>query len=648
MKRLFTYVLLVLSISTHAAERPNILWIVSEDNGPHMGCYGDALAVTPNLDALAARGVIYKNAWSTVPVCAPARTAIITGMYPSSLGAEHMRSMALLPEDVKLYPELLRAAGYYCTNNAKEDYNVPKPEGTWDVSSRQGHWKNRTEGQPFFAVFNLGVTHESQIRKHPHDAVQDPAKMVLPAYYPDTPETRRDWAQYYDKMTMMDAQAGRLLQELEDAGLMDDTIILYYGDHGVGLPRGKRSTCNSGLQVPLIAVVPDKFKHLMPQDYVAGGESTRLVGFVDLAPTLLTLAGADVPANMQGQPFLGAKNLPEKKYLFGLRGRMDERVDFVRAVRDKRYVYVRNYMPHLPHLQHVAYMYQTPTTQAWDAAYRAGTLSEESAYFFGRRDSERLYDLEADPDEMHSLVDSPEHAEVLERMRGALKRIQLETRDTGFIPEPDMRMLYADEVFREFALDDDKYPLELILDVAERATREEPDVELLNELDNAHPVVRYWALMSILTRATANVEFPPEELAEGDEPNSAFKLYSRKRILNPNVKLNVLEAMLDDESTAVRIASAELLAEYGSERQQSRALQVLLELSNVDEYHVQVATSALNAIDRLDGLAAPTGAEVEVLPVNGDNVPGRNRMYVIDLKAAIAKNLLPFFQEKER
>lgn len=629
---------LVICISAFSDDRPNFLWISSEDNGPHMGCYGDEGARTPNLDGLAARGMIYRNAWSTVPVCAPARTAIITGMYPSSIGAEHMRSTAQLPEHIKLFPHYLREAGYYCTNAAKEDYNVPKPEGVWDVSSGKGHWKNRGEGQPFFAVFNLNVTHESQIRKRPHEAVHDPNALTPPPYYPDTPEVRQDWAQYYDKMTTMDQQAGVLLRELDDAGLMEDTIILYWGDHGVGLPRGKRSVCDSGLRVPLIAYIPEKFKHLMPQDYVPGGESKRLVGFVDLAPTMLQLAGVDVPDHMQGRPFLGATELPEKKYLYGLRGRMDERIDFVRAVRDERYVYVRNYMPHLSHLQHVAYMYQTPTTQVWDAAYRAGTLPAESAYFFGRRDSERLYDLENDPHEMHSLVNSPEHADVLMRMRAKLKETILETRDLGFLPEPDMRTRYDDAILRDVALDDAEYPLELILDMADRATQEEPDIELLNQLGHTHSLVRHWALMSIVTRTTANVEYPPEERAEGEAPTSAFTLYSRTRILDPNVKLSVLEGLLDDDSTATRISSAELLAEYGGERQKARALDVLIELSNVDEYHVQIATAALNAIDHLGVNARPLAEAVAALPVKGDNVPGRNRMYIIDLKEAIADN----------
>jgi uncharacterized sulfatase len=214
-----------------AAERPNILWLTSEDHGPEMGCYGDQLARTPNVDALAAKGMLFKRAWSTAPVCAPARTAIISGVYPSSSGGLHMRSMVSLPEGMKLYPQYLREAGYYCTNNSKTDYNVRAPRTLWDESSGKATWKNRGEGQPFFAIFNSTKSHESQIRTRPHTQITRPADVRVPAYHPDTPEVREDWAQYYDKVSEADADAGRHLQELAAAGLADETIVFYYGDY---------------------------------------------------------------------------------------------------------------------------------------------------------------------------------------------------------------------------------------------------------------------------------------------------------------------------------------------------------------------------------------------------------------------------------
>ena len=220
-----------------------------------MGAYGDSFADTPNLDALAERGMRYNKAWSNAPVCAPARTTIISGLFPTATGSQHMRSRTRLPDGFRFFPQLLRQAGYYTSNNAKEDYNLEKPGPVWDESSREAHWRNRSHGQPFFAVFNVGLTHESQIRLRPHTPVHDPAGVALPAYYPDTPEVRQDWAQYYDKMTEMDAVMGQRLAELEADGLADSTIVFYWGDHGIGLPRGKRTALDSGLRVPLIVSI---------------------------------------------------------------------------------------------------------------------------------------------------------------------------------------------------------------------------------------------------------------------------------------------------------------------------------------------------------------------------------------------------------
>ncbi|MFP6903014.1 MAG: sulfatase, partial [Verrucomicrobiia bacterium] len=284
----------VLAVQAFAEQKlPNILWITSEDNGPHLGCYGDEYAKTPQLDALAGRGMIYLNAWSTAPVCAAARTTLISGLYPPSTGAEHMRSSTRLPEGFLMYPQYLRAAGYYCTNSSKEDFNLVKAGQVWDAGGRKAHWKNRPRGQPFFAIFNHTISHESQIRNAipKVNVIHDPKKVRVPAYHPDTPEVRKDWAQYYDRITMMDARAGQNLKELAEAGLAEDTIVFYYGDHGSGMPRSKRWPYNSGLRVPLILFVPEKWKHLAPSDYKAGGRSDRLVGFIDFAPTLLSLAG---------------------------------------------------------------------------------------------------------------------------------------------------------------------------------------------------------------------------------------------------------------------------------------------------------------------------------------------------------------------
>jgi len=345
---LASILVLVFYVNLTAGELPDILWITCEDIGPHLGCYGDGYATTPNLDALAAKGMRYTNAISNAPVCAVARTTIISGIYPPSIGADHMRSLVNLPKDFRMFPHFLRDAGYYATNNSKEDYNLEKTGRVWDVSSRNAHWKTRKQGQPFFAVFNLTISHESQIRNKIEESnrIHDPARARVPAYHPDTPEVRRDWAQYYDRITMMDREAGDNLQQLQKAGLSDNTIIFFYSDHGSGMPRSKRSACNSGLNVPFIVYFPEKWRHLAPKDYQPGGASDRLISFIDLAPTVLSLAEIKPPEWMQGAPFCGKYEALEPEFSFGFRGRMDERYDLVRSVRDKRYMYVRNYMPH--------------------------------------------------------------------------------------------------------------------------------------------------------------------------------------------------------------------------------------------------------------------------------------------------------------
>ena len=582
-----------------APARPNILWITSEDNGPHLGCYGDRYADTPNLDRLAARSLLYLHAWSNAPVCAPARTAIITGMYPASTGSQHMRSMTRLPAGIKMFPQYLRAAGYYCTNNRKEDYNLQKPGQVWDESSRQAHWKNRQPGQPFFAIFNHTVSHESQIRRRPHTPVHDPAKVRVPAYHPDTPEVRRDWAQYYDKMTEMDALVGQNLKELEEAGLADDTIVFYYGDHGSGMPRSKRWPYNSGLRVPLLVHIPAKFKRLQSREYAAGGKTDRLAAFVDLAPTVLSLAGIKPPKHMQGKAFLGEYEAAPKRFLHGFRGRMDERYDMVRSVRDQRYIYIRNYMPHKIYGQHIAYMFQTPTTRVWKRLHDEGKLTPEQSRFWERKPAEELYDLRSDPDEVRNLADSPRHQRILKRLRKAQREHALNIRDLGFLPEDEIHARSQASTPYEYGHDRQAYPLEKITAAAELATSPEADAqgELRQALKADDGAVRYWAAMGFLIRGKGAVD---------------------KSIGN-------LREALCDDAPSVRIVVAEILARYGGADDREAALKTLLQLANVEKSGVYLAMAALNALDSLDGRAAGVVAQIQALPKTAPGVHQRMR-----------------------
>lgn len=585
--------------------RPNVLWITSEDNGPHFGCYGDAYADTPNIDRLAARGLAYLHCWSTAPVCAPARTALISGLYPPSTGSEHMRSMAQLPDGFGMYPQYLRRAGYYCTNNSKEDYNLEKPGQVWDESSPRAHWKNRRPGQPFFAVFNITVSHESQIRKRPHTAVHDAARVRLPSYHPDTPEARQDWAQYHDKLTEMDALAGAFLREIDDAGLAADTIVFYFGDHGPGMPRSKRWPYNSGLHVPLVVSIPEKFRHLAPRDYVAGGQTDRLVGFIDLAPTLLSLCRVQPPEHFQGHAFLGPYAAPPQPYIYAFRGRMDERYDMVRSVRDERYLYIRNYMPHQIYGQYVAYMFQTPTTRIWKELYDAGQLTPPRTFFWETKPAEELYDLAHDPDEVRNLADSPLYQETLRRFRRAQRDQTLRIRDVGFLPEHEIHARAEGSTPYEMGHDETRYPLERILQTAEQAASLDPAAldELQLALRDQDSAVRYWSALGLLMRGSQGV--------------------TRAR--------TALGAALRDSSPSVRVIAAQALGQYGNRAESAAAVEVLLDAARLDEHGIYVAMLALNALDALDHRAAFAHQTIAALPRQHETVDRRMRSYVDNL-----------------
>jgi len=570
------------------APRPNILWITCEDTGPDLHFCGNEYSVTPNLDQFAARGSAYLNAWSNAPVCAPARTTIISGMYPPSTGSEHMRSMIKLPVGAQLFPALLRESGYYCTNNAKEDYNLEKPAGTWDESSRQAHYRKRAAGQPFFSVFNFETTHESQIRRRPHTLVHDPAKVRVPAYHPDTPEVRHDWAQYYDNITTMDGQAGKLLADLKQDGLADDTIVFFYGDHGSGMPRSKRWPYNSGLNVSIVVSIPQRFRHLAPKGYVEGGRNNRLVGFVDLAPTVLSLAGIQPRAYHQGQAFLGSYEAQPRAYSYGFRGRMDERYDCVRSVRDQRYVYVRNYMPHKIYGQHLSYMWETPTTRVWERMYKEGKLNAAQKKFWETKPAEELYDLQMDRDEVNNLAASTQHKAVIERFRKAHREHELRIRDIGLLPENEIH-----------SRDRAAVPMETLVDAAEMASSLKPESipgleKLLKDKDSA---IRYWGAMGLLMRGADAVK---------------------------QCHAALLRA-LEDVASSVRIAAAEALARFGNDDDLNRAMGTIVPLCDPVKNGAYVAMQALNVVDSAGAKARPWAAQVLAFADADPNAPERVR-----------------------
>ncbi|WP_209330143.1 sulfatase family protein [Lunatimonas salinarum] len=487
---------------------PNILWITSEDNSPFAGCYGDDFATTPNMDKLAAEGFLYTHAYANAPVCAPTRNTIITGVYANSGGHEHMRSYYDKSSVVKLYPEYLREAGYYCTNNQKEDFNI-NPDMTknvWDELGKEAHYKNRPEGKPFFAIFNATISHESSI--HDRTPVEDlrhrPEDVTLPPYHPDTPDMRHDWAQYYDKIEDMDTWMGGVLRELEESGEKENTIIFYYGDHGGVLARSKRFVYESGTRVPFIVYIPEKYKHLYPAE-VPGSKVDRLISFVDLVPTLLSIIGIDIPEYLQGHAFLGQQKTEDPEYAYMFRGRMDERYDMSRAVRDQKYRYIKNYMPYRIYGQYIDYLWRAPSIRSWEAAYQAGECDSVQSIFWNTKPVEELYDTENDPWEVRNLALDPDYKDVLNRMRAANRDWVLGINDAGFIPEGTLVDLTEGLSPYDYMRSGEVDLLQLV-DAAEYVTNPSPDLQkLIKMLESPDPALCYWGATGLLILGQAGL-----------------------------------------------------------------------------------------------------------------------------------------------
>jgi uncharacterized sulfatase len=453
-------VLLTLALAppVPAAERPNIVFLTCEDISPNLGCYGDPDAITPNLDRLAAQGARFTRAFSHSPVCAPTRSGIITGMYPTTMGSHHMRSK--LTKAPPLFTDYLKKAGYTVCWPAgggigKTDFNFDPPKGWADVTD---DWTKKPEvlKPPFFAVYNITVTHESQARAtrfqyakntarlKPNER-RDPNKVRLPPYYPDTWAVRDCVATYHDNITAMDYVVGDVLKVLDDNKLGENTVVIFYGDHGAGLSRAKRWPYDSGLRVPFLVRWPGQVR--------PGSVREDLTCFLDLAPTALALAGAEVPPHMQGRVFLGEKARPAPKYVFAARDRMDETYDRIRSVRGERYRYVRNFHPELPYMQYINYMDEMPIMRDWRRLAFEGKLNPTQMLFMSRtKPEEELYDLDADPHEVKNLAGDPAHQPVLKEMRAALDKWMIDTKDLGEVPEKELikRGLVRDVLSTEY------------------------------------------------------------------------------------------------------------------------------------------------------------------------------------------------------
>jgi len=584
----------LLSSARALEPRPNILWITTEDMSPDLGCYGDAYARTPNIDKLAAQSIRHTRAFAESPMCAPSRSALITGMHTGPLGTSQMRSNHRIPQPYRGFPAWLREAGYYCTNNEKTDYNLGNDAAmirdAWDESSKKAHWRNRPAGKPFFAVFNYLDTHQSRTSRDDYASFQtnvqsrlsaeeiyDPAKAPLPPFYPDTPTARRTVARYYDCITTLDHYVAQMLADLEADGLAEDTIVFFYSDHGAGMPGGKAAAFDRGLRVPLLVRVPAKFRHLAPAD--AGSVSDRIVSFVDFGPTVLNLTGLKVPAHMHGRPFLGANLSEPPRFAHGTRDRMDETLETTRWMSDGRFHLVRSYDTRPPGDQQTllsCYNGNGELCREIRALKAAGSLRADQLLFWGdSRPPVMLFDTASDPWCQRNLATNPAHRERAAAMLAELEATMVKSRDIGFWPEPErIEAEQGESAFRR-AREAGNYAFDRVLEVARLVgygAEKRPALEAA--LTDADATVRYWAAVGLAA------------LGDGVKPS-----------------MPKLRAALNDQAASVRIAAAQTLAHHDEPAFASQSLDLLA--AELDSRNEWAACRAARALELLGERARP-------------------------------------------
>jgi len=520
-----------------AEDRPNILWITSEDNSiSWVSCYGAVNCKTPAIDQLAREGFRYTHCFDNAAVCAPTRSTWITGMYAISNGTQPMRSRNRIPHDViKYYPDLLKEAGYQVKNGGKTDYNIGgRPDKDCWINPKRGKEQSK---QPFFTIVNIGDSHESRAHGSVENTRNDPAKMKLHSYHPDLPVIRKNYAKYADAVENMDRRVQKAVDDLKQSGHYEDTIIVYCSDHGGVMPRSKRFLYSSGTHCPLVIRIPEKFKHLWPAEK-PGMTVDRIVSFVDMPKTWLSLAGAEIPDTFQGTIFLGKDIEPEPKYHLSFRERADERNDNVRMIRDRQFAYYKNYMPYAPAGQRLSYLWRAAAAPAWEQHHKEGKTNEITGRFFRVRVSEEFYDTVKDFDNVRNLIDVPEHQETIAEMKKAMRKMQLELYDSGLLPE-SMRVQRAaanNVTIYEMVRDKKLYPLGSYLDAADMALeRDAKNLEaLIDGMSHKDCGIRYW---------------------------SAVGLHLLEREAAPAA--DVLDKALTDDSHEVRIMAAWTLVKLG-------------------------------------------------------------------------------------
>ena len=490
--------------------KPNILWITSEDNSIEwISCYGSKNAKTPNIDQLAKEGFRYLYCFDNGAVCAPTRSSWITGMHSISNGTQPMRSGFEIPATISFYNELLQKAGYFTSNCSKTDYNLRGPKGRnpkefWDYSGGDyaGTWKKRKEGQPFFTVYNIGDSHESRAFGDHKDESVDPEKMILAPYHPDLPEMRNTYAKYASAISRMDSLVGQAIENLKQDGLYENTIIVYNSDHGGVLARSKRFLYSSGIHCPLIVRIPEKMKALYPKGKTPGSTMDRIVSFIDMPKTWVSLTGAEMKDQFQGRIFLGPNTEPESQYHFSWRERADERFDNVRVMRDKQFAYHKNYAPFAPNGQYLAYMHNMKATGAWERHHLAGKTNAVTGRFFEPRPSEEFYDNFKDFHNIDNQIDDPLHQTKIKELKKELRRQQLKYFDSGLMPEEMRNRIIKEKntTVYAFVRDPKLYPLAQYLDYSDLAlTRKKKNLKTFTKgLADEDPVKRYWSVIGLL------------------------------------------------------------------------------------------------------------------------------------------------------
>ena len=601
-----------------AAKRPNVVWIVSEDNSKHyLKLFDEAGAETPHIAKLAESGITFTRAFSNSPVCSVARTTLAAGCFAPRIGTQfHRRSkLANLPADLKLFPSYLREAGYYTTNNSKKDYNAVETEGTWDESSKSATWRNRPDAdQPFFHMESHAQSHESSLHfseeSYQKDKTKhDPAKVTLPPYFPDTPLFRYTFARYLDNIQTIDEIVGRTVAKLEEDGLLEDTFIFYFGDHGGVLPRGKGYVYESGLHVPLVVRVPGNFRELVRIE--PGTETEGFVSFVDFGPTVLNLAGIEVPEQMDGRAFLGSEitldDIATRNEAFGYADRFDEKYEMIRTLRVGDWKYMRSFQPYYPDGLQNNYRYKMLAYREWRDLYNDGKLGSDQRQFFEPKPAELLFDLSTDPHEVNNLAGDPRHQARLREMREQMNEQMKEMPDLSLFPE---NQLYDEAMEDPVGFgENNRTRIATALDTANLMLLPIAEAErpLASALRSADPLIRYWAV-------TACTAFG----------NEAAELTSAAK------------ALLRDEDPMVRVRAAEFLGSVGEidprdtlidvVNETDHPVQQLIALNAVAYFHDHVSTSFPCRADSFTNVVGE--AQRRTLYLEGDWIgkkPPRNK-----------------------